>query len=65
MQLPVVKVYSDFHCVTRWSRLDNVWTGVPAREIAERAGVKPEAKFRAGARLRLRLDHQRFPLNTS
>jgi len=59
MQLPVVKVYSDFHCVTRWSRLDNVWTGVPTREIAERAGVKPEAKIRPGARLRLRLDHQR------
>ena len=28
MQLPAVKVYADFHCVTRWSRLDNVWTGV-------------------------------------
>jgi len=45
MQLPSVKVYADFHCVTRWSRLDNLWTGVPAREIAARAGVKPEAKF--------------------
>ena len=45
MQLPVVKVYADFHCVTRWSRLDNVWTGVPAREIARLAGMKPEAKF--------------------
>ena len=45
MQLPVVKVYSDFHCVTRWSRLDNIWTGVPTREIARLAGVKPEAKF--------------------
>src|SRR6266480_6196232 len=45
MQLPVVKVYSDFHCVTRWSRLDNLWTGVPTREIAERAGMKAEAKF--------------------
>ncbi|MDX6385957.1 MAG: hypothetical protein QOK48_3530, partial [Blastocatellia bacterium] len=45
MQLPVVKVYADFHCVTRWSRLDNVWTGVPARELAKLAGVKPEAKF--------------------
>src|ERR1044071_7118485 len=44
-QLPPVKVYADFHCVTRWSRLDNVWTGVSTREIAERAGVKPEAKF--------------------
>jgi DMSO/TMAO reductase YedYZ molybdopterin-dependent catalytic subunit len=45
MQLPAVKVYADFHCVTRWSRLDNVWTGVSTREIAERAGMKSEAKF--------------------
>ena len=45
MQLPAVKVYADFHCVTRWSRLDNVWTGVSTREIATRAGIKPEAKF--------------------
>lgn len=44
-KLPSVKVYADFHCVTRWSRLDNVWTGVSARKIAEIAGVKPEAKF--------------------
>ena len=45
LQLPAVKVYADFHCVTRWSRLDNVWTGVSTREIAERAGVSPDAKF--------------------
>jgi DMSO/TMAO reductase YedYZ molybdopterin-dependent catalytic subunit len=45
MDLDVVKVYSDFHCVTRWSRLDNIWTGVPTREIARLAGIKPEAKF--------------------
>src|SRR5258706_16099574 len=45
MQLPPVKVYSDFHCVTRWSRLDNVWTGVSTGEIARLASVKPEAKF--------------------
>lgn len=25
MELPAVKVYADFHCVTRWSRLDNVF----------------------------------------
>ncbi|MEP6924378.1 MAG: sulfite oxidase-like oxidoreductase [Pyrinomonadaceae bacterium] len=43
--LPPVKVYADFHCVTRWSRLDNVWTGVSTRKIAEMCGVKPEAKF--------------------
>src|SRR5678816_4654836 len=45
MQLTAVRVYADFHCVTRWSRLDNVWGGVPAREIAKLAAVKPEAKF--------------------
>ncbi len=43
--LPQVKVYADFHCVTRWSRLDNIWTGVSARALAEMCGVKPEAKF--------------------
>lgn len=45
IQLPAVKVYADFHCVTRWSRLDNIWTGVSTREIAKLAGVKPAAKF--------------------
>jgi DMSO/TMAO reductase YedYZ molybdopterin-dependent catalytic subunit len=44
-ELPRVKVYADFHCVTRWSRLDNVWEGVATREILERAGAKPEARF--------------------
>jgi DMSO/TMAO reductase YedYZ molybdopterin-dependent catalytic subunit len=43
--LPRVKVYADFHCVTTWSRLDNVWEGVSVRELLNRAGVKPEAKF--------------------
>jgi DMSO/TMAO reductase YedYZ molybdopterin-dependent catalytic subunit len=44
--LPRVTVLSDFHCVTRWSRLDNLWEGVSTREIVERAGgLLPEAKF--------------------
>jgi DMSO/TMAO reductase YedYZ molybdopterin-dependent catalytic subunit len=45
MTLPPVRVYADFHCVTRWSRLDNVWTGVSTREIAARAGVSTDARF--------------------
>jgi len=45
IKLPSVRVLSDFHCVTRWSRLNNLWEGVSTRLIAERAGVKPEAKF--------------------
>ncbi|MBI2688591.1 MAG: sulfite oxidase-like oxidoreductase [Acidobacteria bacterium] len=44
--LPRVKVFSDFHCVTRWSRLGNIWEGVSVRELMERAGgAKPEAKY--------------------
>ena len=45
-QLPRVKVFADFHCVTRWSRLGNVWEGVAARELIARAGgAKPGAHF--------------------
>jgi DMSO/TMAO reductase YedYZ molybdopterin-dependent catalytic subunit len=45
-KLPRVKVFSDFHCVTRWSRLGNIWEGVSTRELLDRAGgALPEAKF--------------------
>src|ERR1700691_5689761 len=37
-QLPRVRVFADFHCVTRWSRLGNIWEGVSTREIMARAG---------------------------
>jgi DMSO/TMAO reductase YedYZ molybdopterin-dependent catalytic subunit len=44
--LPRVKVFADFHCVTRWSRLGNVWEGVSVAEIVNRAGgLKPEAAY--------------------
>jgi DMSO/TMAO reductase YedYZ molybdopterin-dependent catalytic subunit len=33
MALPHVEVTADFHCVTRWSRFDNHWEGVPFRAI--------------------------------
>ncbi len=46
LALPCVKVFADFHCVTRWSRLGNVWEGVSTREIVARAGgLPPEARF--------------------
>lgn len=46
MALPKVEVFSDFHCVTRWSRLNNTWTGVSVATLLELAGgVKPEARF--------------------
>jgi DMSO/TMAO reductase YedYZ molybdopterin-dependent catalytic subunit len=44
-ELPTVEVKADMHCVTSWSKLGNVWTGVPARAILEMAEPKPEARF--------------------
>ena len=43
LDLPRVTVTSDIHCVTRWSRYDNAWEGVSAREILRRANVRPGA----------------------
>ena len=43
--LPRVKVFSDFHCVTRWSRLGNIWEGVSVRHLMDLAKVKPEARY--------------------
>jgi len=43
--LPRLRARSDIHCVTRWSRFDNLWEGVRVREVLERAGVLPEARF--------------------
>jgi DMSO/TMAO reductase YedYZ molybdopterin-dependent catalytic subunit len=39
--LPRVEVRSDVHCVTRWSRFDNLWEGVAVREILERVRLRP------------------------
>jgi DMSO/TMAO reductase YedYZ molybdopterin-dependent catalytic subunit len=43
LALPRVVVRSDVHCVTRWSRLDNLWEGVSVREILARVKVRPNA----------------------
>lgn len=45
LALPQTEDVSDFHCVTGWSRMDNRWRGVRFVDIAERAGVLPEARF--------------------
>ncbi len=43
--LPRVQVKSDIHCVTRWSRFDNLWEGVSLGEVLHRAGPEPAARF--------------------
>ena len=40
LKMPRVKVFADFHCVTRWSRLGNVWEGVSTRELLRQAGAR-------------------------
>jgi len=43
MALPRKTITADIHCVTRWSKLDTTWTGVPWREVLKLVQVKPEA----------------------
>jgi DMSO/TMAO reductase YedYZ molybdopterin-dependent catalytic subunit len=41
--LPRVAITADFHCVTRFSTLDNGWEGVSTRELLRHVEVDPEA----------------------
>jgi DMSO/TMAO reductase YedYZ molybdopterin-dependent catalytic subunit len=43
--LPMIEVTADMHCVTRWSRFDVRWEGVPFGEVAKIAKANPEAKY--------------------
>ncbi len=43
--LPRIKVFGDFHCVTSWSRLGNLWEGVAVRPLLELAGIRKECRF--------------------
>ncbi len=43
--LPQTEVLSDFHCVTRWSRLDNHWKGVLFTEVLKKVRVQPGAEY--------------------
>ncbi len=43
MKLPVQRQVVDIHCVTRWSKLDMAWTGIPWRELLKLVTIKTEA----------------------
>ena len=43
--LPRIKVHSDIHCVTGWTRLDNRWEGVGTVAIRDLVSIRPEARF--------------------
>jgi DMSO/TMAO reductase YedYZ molybdopterin-dependent catalytic subunit len=42
-ELAPVQVHSDFHCVTGWSKLDNLWDGIQTKTLLDLAGVKTGA----------------------
>jgi DMSO/TMAO reductase YedYZ molybdopterin-dependent catalytic subunit len=44
-QLPQVQVMSDIHCVTSWSRLDNLWAGVATTILRDLVSISPQAAF--------------------
>ncbi len=43
--MPQTKVLSDIHCVTGWSRLDNLWEGTSTAAVKELAKILPNARF--------------------
>jgi DMSO/TMAO reductase YedYZ molybdopterin-dependent catalytic subunit len=45
LALPQSKLQADFHCVTHWSRFDDIWEGVLFRDFLKSIRLKPEAKF--------------------
>ncbi|MBY0430723.1 MAG: sulfite oxidase-like oxidoreductase [Rhodospirillales bacterium] len=45
MAQPQVTLRSDIHCVTAWSRYDNEWQGLSARQVLAVVRPKPEARF--------------------
>jgi DMSO/TMAO reductase YedYZ molybdopterin-dependent catalytic subunit len=44
-QLPSVTITADIHCVTRWSKFDTSWTGVPFRHLMSASRVRPAVRF--------------------
>jgi len=45
LSLPQVKVFSDIHCVTSWSKLDNLWEGISTSAIEDEVEILNEAKY--------------------
>ncbi|HEX3328053.1 MAG TPA: sulfite oxidase-like oxidoreductase [Actinomycetota bacterium] len=43
LAFPIVELRSDFHCVTGWSKLDNLWRGVQTKVLLRRAEPATDA----------------------
>ncbi|MFM2305202.1 MAG: hypothetical protein RLZZ135_2615 [Cyanobacteriota bacterium] len=45
MSLPQHEFTADFHCVTRWSKLDVKWTGVKVSDFIKSIEIDPAANY--------------------
>jgi DMSO/TMAO reductase YedYZ molybdopterin-dependent catalytic subunit len=45
LQLPARRYVVDVHCVTKWSKLDTQWRGVPVDTLLEHVGLDPGARY--------------------
>ena len=43
--LPQETLTADIHCVTKWSKFDTTWTGIPTRYFWDAVDPLPEARF--------------------
>ncbi|GIW24568.1 sulfite oxidase-like oxidoreductase [Meiothermus sp.] len=44
MSLPQSDLTADFHCVTRWSKLDVKWSGIRVPDLMRQVRLKPQAR---------------------
>lgn len=45
LRMPQTTVTRDIHCVTRWSRFDNTFTGVKFQDLLKEIGVTPTTDY--------------------
>jgi len=45
LKLPQVEKVADVHCVTGWTVIDSIWKGVQISLLAEKAGMKDDARY--------------------
>jgi DMSO/TMAO reductase YedYZ molybdopterin-dependent catalytic subunit len=45
LALPRRETLCDLHCVTKWSRYDNTFEGVPVQDLLARTGIHQDARY--------------------
>ena len=45
LRIGIKTVESEFHCVTQWSKLHNIWEGVLFKDVLKQVSVQTRAKY--------------------